>query len=156
MRAQWAVPVIVGVLILGFIPLNDAFALTENAKLTASDAAAGDAFGFSVAVSGDTAVIGAIFDDDAGSFSGSAYVFTRSGTTWTEQAKLTASDGAWGDLFGNSVAISGDTLLVGAYGDDDLGDGSGSAYVFFIFFQCLKSLICYCEKFWNCYIILIC
>jgi len=101
---------------------------SEQQKLTASDAAAQDQFGFSVAVSGDTAVIGALFDDDP-SNSGSAYVFTRSGTTWSEQQKLTASDAAAQDLFGISVAVSSDTVVVGANGNDDPSD-SGSAYVF--------------------------
>ncbi len=103
---------------------------SQQAKLTALDAAASDQFGYSVAISGDTAIVGAYLDDDAGSASGSAYVFVRSGTTWSQQAKLTASDGAASDLFGYSVAISGDTAIVGAYGDDDAGSDSGSAYVF--------------------------
>jgi len=103
---------------------------TQQAKLTASDAAAGDDFGYSVSVSGDTIVVGAFMDDDGGSGSGSAYVFVPSGGTWTKQAKLTASDAAAGDLFGRSVSVSGDTVVVGAYGDDDGGSYSGSAYVF--------------------------
>ena len=103
----------------------------EQAKLTASDAAAGDLFGWSVAIDGDTIVVGALRgDDDNGEDSGSAYVYTRTGTTWTEQAKLTASDGAAGDQFGWSVAIDGDTIVVGANLDDDNGPASGSAYVF--------------------------
>ena len=88
---------------------------TEQAKLTASDGAADDRFGSSVAIAGDTIVVGAYWDDDNGSDSGSAYVFTRTGTTWTEQAKLTASDGAADDQFGRSVAIAGDTIVVGAW-----------------------------------------
>jgi hypothetical protein len=96
-------------------------------KLTASDAAAGDYFGVSVSVSRDTAVIGA-WGDDAGM--GSAYVFTRTAGVWTEQAKLTASDMAAGDTFGESVSVSGDTALIGADADDDGGSASGSAYVF--------------------------
>ncbi|MEE9595169.1 MAG: DapH/DapD/GlmU-related protein [Acidiferrobacterales bacterium] len=100
---------------------------TEVAKLTASDPATFAEFGFSVALAGDTAVIGAVGDDF---FSGSAYVFTRSGTTWTQQAKLTASDAAIGDLFGFSVALAGNTAVIGAFLDDDAGSGSGSAYVF--------------------------
>ncbi|MBT8240520.1 MAG: hypothetical protein KJN63_04775, partial [Acidimicrobiia bacterium] len=102
----------------------------EQAKLTASDPAAGDLFGESVAISGDTAVVGAICDDDSGSCSGSAYVFTRSGSSWTQQAKLVAADGAVEDYFGVAVAVSADTVIVGADLDDDAGDGSGSAYVF--------------------------
>jgi FG-GAP repeat len=103
---------------------------TQQQKLTASDAAAGDSFGASVAISGDTAVVGARFDDDAGTISGSAYVFVRSGTSWSEGAKLTASDAKAFDRFGNSVAISGDTAVVGAPNDDDPGGSSGSVYVF--------------------------
>ena len=106
----------------------------EVAKLLATDGAAGDQFGYSVALSGDTAVIGARFDDDDvnGLESGSAYVFTRTGTTWTQQAKLTAADGAAGDQFGYSVALSGDTAVITADADDDVVNGvdSGSAYVF--------------------------
>jgi hypothetical protein len=104
---------------------------TQQTKLTAADAAASNSFGFSVAFSGDTAIVGAQSGyNDAGSYSGSAYVFTHSGTTWTQQAKLTAADGAAGDRFGASVALSGDTAIVGAWQDDDAGSYSGSAYVF--------------------------
>jgi nucleoside-specific outer membrane channel protein Tsx len=103
---------------------------TQQAKLTAPDSAAGDQFGISVAVSRDTAVVGANLDDDHGPDSGSAYVFVRSGTTWTHQAKLTAPDGTAGDQFGVSVAVAGDQVLVGMPNDNDRGAGSGSAYVF--------------------------
>ena len=103
---------------------------TEQAKLTASDAAAEDYFGISVSISGDYAVIGAFCDDDNGSNSGSTYIFHRNGTTWTEQAKLSASDGSYEDLFGISVSISGDYALIGANRDDDNGNNSGSAYIF--------------------------
>ena len=69
-----------------------------------------------MAVSGDTAVVGAYLDDTpAGADAGSAYVFVRSGGTWTQQQKLTAPDAAAGDRFGFSVAVSGDTVVVGAY-----------------------------------------
>jgi len=105
---------------------------TQQTRLTASDGAADDYFGISVALSGDTALAGAYWDDvGANSDQGSAYVFTRSGTTWSEQAHLTASDGAAYDYFGRSVALSGDTALVGAYSDDvGANDNQGSAYVF--------------------------
>ncbi len=105
-------------------------AWTQQAKLTAADGAATDWFGSAVALSGDIAIIGSERDDDNGSDSGSAYVYTRSGTAWTQQAKLTAADGATTDYFGTSVALFGDTALVGAYRDDDKGTDSGSAYVF--------------------------
>ncbi len=107
---------------------------SQQAKLTGADGAAGDLFGVRVAISGDTALIGARFDDDDinGVDSGSAYVFTRSGTAWSQQAKLTAADGAAGDWFGYSVALSGDTALIGAhFVDDDVnGIDSGAAFVF--------------------------
>jgi FG-GAP repeat protein/putative Ig domain-containing protein len=99
-------------------------------KLVAADGAAGDRFGTAVAVSGDVALVGAEDDDDRGTWSGSCYVFVRSGGAWTQQAKLTASDGTAYDEFGHSVAISGNTAVVGAYWDSDSGVGSGSAYVF--------------------------
>jgi len=105
---------------------------TLQQKLTAGDGAAGDRFGHSVALSGDTLVVGADSDDiGANLLQGSAYVFTRSGAVWTEKKKLTASDGAAGDGFGNSVAISGDTVVVGAF-FDSIGANffQGSAYVF--------------------------
>ena len=104
----------------------------ELAKLTASDAAEGDMLGWSVAIDGGTIVVGTPYDDDAGLTSGSAYVFltTDGGATYGQVAKLTASDGAASDYFGYSVAISGGTVVVGAYWDDDGGYSSGSVYVF--------------------------
>ncbi len=102
----------------------------QQAKLTASDGAANDTLGGNVAISGETAVAGAIGHDQNGANSGAAYVFTRSGTTWSQQMKLTAADGAEGDAFGQSIALFGDTLVIGAPHDDDKGNGSGSVYVF--------------------------
>ena len=121
---------LIGALLMALVSPVWALTPTEVAKLTASDGAGGDQFGHVVAVDGDTALIGAPNDDDNGSSSGSVYVFTRSGGVWTEQAKLTASDGAPSDIFGYSLALSGDTALIGAPVDDDNGIGSGSAYVF--------------------------
>ena len=102
----------------------------QQAKLTASDGAAYDLFGLSVSINGDTVVVGSYADDDNGSSSGSAYVFERTGGIWTQTAKLKAGDDTAGDYFGRSVSISGDTVVVGAYKDDDNGSNSGSAYVF--------------------------
>jgi cysteine-rich repeat protein len=102
----------------------------EVRKLTASDPAADDRFGYSVSISGNTAVVGAYRNDDAGTSSGSAYVFERNqggADNWGEVRKLTASDAAAGDLFGYSVSIHGNTIVVGAYGNDA---SSGSAYVY--------------------------
>jgi prepilin-type N-terminal cleavage/methylation domain-containing protein len=103
---------------------------TQQAKLVPADGTAGDYFGFAVAVDADTIVVGAHQDDDKGANSGSVYVFTRTGATWTQQAKLTATDGAASDFFGHAVAVDAGTIVVGAYWDDDKGDYSGSAYVF--------------------------
>ncbi|MHC4132552.1 MAG: FG-GAP repeat protein [Planctomycetota bacterium] len=102
----------------------------EQAKLTAADGAADDNFSRSVSVSGNYAIVGSVLDDDNGTSSGSAYIFERDGTSWSEQAKLTATDAAAGDYFGTSVSISGAHAIVGAYTDDDNGSGSGSAYMF--------------------------
>jgi hypothetical protein len=105
-------------------------AWVEERKLLASDGVKTDRFACSVAISGDAAVIGARGNDDNGSGSGSAYVFRYSGSEWVEEAKLLASDGAEADLFGYSVAIGGDTVVISALWDDDVGRFSGSAYVF--------------------------
>jgi hypothetical protein len=104
---------------------------TQRQKLLASDEGETDFFGGSVAISGDTVVVGASLDDGAaGSDQGSAYVFVRSGGVWSQQQKLEASDAAASDHFGASVAISGETIVVGApFGNGPAGD-QGSAYVF--------------------------
>jgi hypothetical protein len=78
----------------------------------------------------DSELAAAYRDDDHGDDSGSAYVYHRDGSTWDQERKLTANDGATDDWFGASVAISGNRVVVGAYGDDDHGCDSGSAYVF--------------------------
>ena len=106
---------------------------TEEAKLVASDKAAYDGFGTSVSISGDRALVGASNSDPGGtSNAGAAYVFTRaSNGTWTEEAKLVASDKKSGDYFGISVSLSGDRALVGAYTSDPGGTSeAGAAYVF--------------------------
>lgn len=102
----------------------------EEAKLLASDAAKGDHFGFSLALDGDWAVVGARHDDDAGNNTGSVYVFHQTESAWVEDAKLNPSDPGSYDDFGTSLAISGDRVIVGAPNDDDDGLFSGSAYVF--------------------------
>ena len=102
----------------------------QQAKLIASDAAAADQFGSSIAVSGDTAVVGAHLDDSPAAAAGSAYVFVRANGVWTQQQKLIASDALASDHFGSSVAVVGDTAVVGAPNDDSPADAAGSAYVF--------------------------
>ena len=112
---------------------------TQQAYIKASNTTAGDRFGGSVALSGNTLVVGAANRD---ANAGAAYVFVRSGTTWTQQAYLKASNAGAGDVFGSAVAISGDTVVVGAYLEDSLASGvnadgsndsaqdAGAAYVF--------------------------
>ena len=102
----------------------------QQAKLTASDPAAREYFGNSVAIDANYAIVGCWGDN---SWKGSAYIFKRNGESWTEQAKITASDGQTGDSFGVSVDISGDYCIIGAYYDDETsGSGNyfGSAYIF--------------------------
>ncbi|MED6333802.1 MAG: FG-GAP repeat protein [Planctomycetota bacterium] len=100
----------------------------QVAKLLASDGEFWDFFGGSVAISGDTALIGARGDDDTGYNAGAVYVFDV--TTGLQTCKLLASDGGNYSSFGGSLAISGDTALIGALGDDDKGEEAGAAYVF--------------------------
>ncbi len=126
----------------------------QQAYLKASNSGAYDDFGWSVAISGDTIVVGAPGEDsnatgvngneadNSVSFAGAAYVFVRSGETWTQQAYLKAANTDEGDRFGFSVAIADDTVVVGAWGESSNaigvnGDGAdnnahwaGAAYVF--------------------------
>ncbi len=95
--------------------------------------AVGDGFGSDVSVSGDTAVVGAPGKDDAGTDSGAVYVFERSQADrdqWTQVAKLAPDDARAGLRFGSDVAIDGDTIVVGAVGNTELGELVGAAYVF--------------------------
>jgi len=107
---------------------------SQEAKLTASDGASFDYFGVSVGISsdGDTAIVGAAYEDTVPNDSGAAYVFTRSGTTWTEQDQLLASNAGSNDKFGVAVSMSGDgsTAIVGANEEDTTASNAGSVYVF--------------------------
>jgi len=127
---------------------------TQQAYLKASNTGAGDSFGFAVSLSGDTLAVGAKFEasaatgvngnqaDNTASFAGAVYVFVRSGTTWTQQAYLKASNTGAGDEFGHAVSLSGDTLAVGAPGESSAAVGvngnqannaaasAGAVYVF--------------------------
>ncbi len=102
--------------------------INETAKLLPADGATSDYFGQDVAIEGTTAVIASPGDDDLGGNSGSVYLFDTA--TETQTVKLLPLDGDVSDSFGCSVAISGTTVLVGAFSDDDLGERSGSAYLF--------------------------
>lgn len=103
---------------------------TEVTKLSDGETAAEDQFGISVAISGNLAISGAQQDDDVAPNAGAAYIFERSSTLWLQRAKLIAEDANAGDLFGNAVAISGETALIGAPGVDDAGPEAGAAYIF--------------------------
>ena len=100
---------------------------TGELKIMASDGAANDNFGYTVAMSDTKVVVGAINDDDAGDSSGSVYVYNTDGTG---EVKITASDHAQYDRFGQSVAVSDTKVVVGATEDDDRGSASGSVYVY--------------------------
>ncbi len=114
------------------VALSHAGILAEQTKKTPVGGVAEDNFGVRVAMDGDTAVVGSqAFDPGGVMNAGAAYVFTRSGGTWTQVAILTASDGMADDNFGFSVAIDGETIVVGAsYGDIGAGMDQGAAYVF--------------------------
>lgn len=104
---------------------------TQQQKLTATGAASLDDFGRSVSISGDTVLVGAPLDDVGGVLdTGSAYVFQRTGLAWAQQAQLNAASPLEADLFGKSVAILGDTALVGEPADDLAAENAGSATVF--------------------------
>jgi hypothetical protein len=137
-----------------YIFVRSGMSWSQQAYLKASNAGQGDQFGYSVSVCGDTVVVGAITEassstgvdgdqsDNSAGASGAAYVFVRSGTSWSQQAYLKASNTEWGDQFGRAVSVSGDIVVVGAYkeasgatgvdGDqsDNSAEDSGAAYVF--------------------------
>src|SRR5262245_39575945 len=120
MQGPLTVSIAVVLVALGATGAAQAFEQT----LVASDGTVGDRFGRSVAIDGDTAVVGAPGRDGS---RGAAYAFTRVGDGWTQSAKLTASDGAGLDHLGQSVAIDGDTIVAGAPGNDV---GAGAIYTF--------------------------
>jgi hypothetical protein len=103
-------------------------------KLTASDRQADDQFGTSVAVNSDGTyfIVGAKYEDTGGANAGAAYIFNRSGSTWTQQAKIVANDDQGDDQFGHSVAIDpdGNYVVVGALFEDTGGSNAGAAYIF--------------------------
>ena len=102
----------------------------KEVKLLAPDGATFDFFGIPVAVDGDLVISGAASDDDAGSRSGSVYVFRRDGDDWSDEAKLTADDAGASDQLGFWVDTVGGLVVAGAVGDDDAAANSGAAYVF--------------------------
>lgn len=115
-----------------YVYLRQGSSWKQEARLTADDAEAHDLFGVAVALSGDTAVVGAAADDEMGSMTGAVYVFRREGGRWRQEAKLLPEDAASLQEFGKVVAIDGDTLVAGAdgTGDFEAGKFAGAAYVF--------------------------
>ena len=108
----------------------------QQAKIQASDKQASDYFGrVSISGDGNTAIVGTLYEDTGGGNAGAAYIFTRSGTTWSQQAKIQASDKQAFDNFGNSVAISydGSTSIVGAYAEDAGVSNTGNAGAAYIY-----------------------
>jgi hypothetical protein len=99
----------------------------QQAKLVASDASSDDEFGYSVSIDGDYAIVGSHKDDDGGAESGSAYIFYRTGGSWSQQTKLVASDATSGDYFGKSVSIDGEYAIIGAPGKSS---NQGFSYIF--------------------------
>ena len=108
--------------------VNASNEVLDQTKLISDDGLPGDEFGNSVSVDGNIVVIGA--PSHYSSNQGNAYVFRFEGNEWIQEAKLTASDGSMGDTFGYTVCISGNVVIVGAYGDDDQGENAGAAYIY--------------------------
>jgi len=131
MKTRMVFAAVAAFVVLGLAGVRNAEAVPweEQQKLTASDAAAGDQFGSCVSISGTHAIVGARWNSDNGTSSGSAYIYEKNGGTWTE-TKLIGSDTVLGDWFGHVVSISGDTAIVGAPGEDDCATSSGAAYIF--------------------------
>ena len=103
---------------------------TQQARIESTDLGSQDQFGVSVSISGDTIVAGANREDTGGNNAGAAYIFTRDGTTWTQQAKIQASAASASAEFGISAAIDGDIVIVGAANENIDGSVAGGAYIF--------------------------
>ena len=118
------------VLVLLGLAIPSVASWAQRQKITSSPRGVGAQFANAVAINGSTMVVGARFDSTTASQAGAAYVYVLSGGIWTQQGVLLANDGAAGDKFGYSVAISEDTIVVGSYNDDSPLSNAGSAYVF--------------------------
>lgn len=126
-RVLVGAPGATGIMGAAYLFAFDGATWTQQTKLTPSDGEENDQFGDSVSLLGDHALVGAW---GAADNKGAAYLFTLDGTTWTQQAKLVASDGATGDEFGTSVSLSAGRALVGARNNVGMGYLSGAAYIF--------------------------
>ena len=111
-------------------PAGGWVSMTETAKLVASDGVAWERYGEGAQIDGDRIVVGSVFGYYGATRNGAAYVYDRAGGVWTETAKLGASDGVAGDLFGCYVDLDDDYIIVGAYGDDGATDFTGAAYIY--------------------------
>ena len=109
----------------------DGASWTEEQQLIASDAAAGDFFGFGVSVDGSVIAVGARFDDDNGAESGSAYVYRYDGLAWNEEQKLLATDGETTDELGETVSVSGNVIVASSVFSDALFTDVGAAYLYY-------------------------
>lgn len=103
---------------------------TEADKLTAFDGTIDDFYGYSVAISGPVAVVGAYLDDDMGVNSGGVYVYRTTGPSWPFEEKLVPANGGGGDAFGFDVAIDNNLIVVGAYAKDNVSTDDGSVYLY--------------------------
>ncbi|HWL14435.1 MAG TPA: hypothetical protein VNR00_02445 [Opitutus sp.] len=113
-----------------FVFVRDGASWRQQARLLGPATTGQRSFGESVAVNRDTLVVGAPFDEVTGDASGAAYVYVRQGETWVQQAKLVPADRTADQLFGDCVAIHGDTIVVGAFLDSGRAPNAGAAYVF--------------------------
>lgn len=115
---------------VAYIFKNDGAHWAQQHKLAANDAETNSAFGSSVSIAGDHLIVGDYLNNSAGSNSGAAYLFTRNDTEWVQVQKLLANDGEAGDSFGYSLAISGETAMIGTPHHLNTSGGSGAAYAF--------------------------
>ncbi|MFM8394401.1 MAG: FG-GAP repeat protein, partial [Acidobacteriota bacterium] len=113
-----------------YVFLRNGSSWIQQAYLKSDLMAANDEFGYAVALHNDTAVIGAVLQGDGAAFSGAAYVFYRTGSTWSQQGRLKAPTPVTSDYFGGALGVFGDRIVIGAQGEDTGGAESGAAYIF--------------------------
>jgi len=121
---------LISLCLAGALPATSQCDIHEFLDLVPDDCREDDRVGFAVAINGDLAIVGSVWDDDTGNDSGAAYIFRLDASGWVQESKLVASDGTGGEEFGNAVAIAGNIAIVSAHHDDDPAIDSGAAYVF--------------------------
>lgn len=102
----------------------------QQDKITPIGAESGDYFGAEVAIKDSTILVGARSANTASSNGGAVYIFSYNGSNWAQDFELTASDSESSDYFGSAIAMEGNTILVGAYREDEAGDKAGAVYVY--------------------------